>query len=135
MALSSSTFAYDGTDFAGWAAQPGQRTVEGELRDALDEVYSGWTGLGVAGRTDAGVHALGQVASFTGSTGPPPERAPAALNAVLPADVAAIAAEEAEDGFHARFSASGRSYRYRIWRRADVVALRASPLALVAAPV
>jgi tRNA pseudouridine38-40 synthase len=111
------TLEYDGTDFAGWAAQPGQRTVEGELRTALDEVFPGWKGLGVAGRTDAGVHALGQVASFTGSTGPPPERAPVALNGVLPGDVAAVTAEEVEDGFHARFSARGRSYVYRIWRR------------------
>jgi tRNA pseudouridine38-40 synthase len=111
------TLEYDGTDFAGWAAQPGQRTVEGALREALDDVFPGWTGLGVAGRTDAGVHALGQVASFTGSMGPPPEKAPVALNGVLPADVAVVAAEEAEDGFHARFSAKGRSYVYRIWRR------------------
>jgi len=117
MAVVKLTLEYDGTDFAGWAAQPEQRTVEGELRNALDEVFPGWTGLGVAGRTDAGVHALGQVASFTGSTGPPPERAPVALNGVLPGDVAAIAAEEAEEGFHARFSAKGRSYLYRIWRR------------------
>jgi len=111
------TLEYDGTDFAGWAAQPGQRTVEGELRTALDEVFPGWKGLGVAGRTDAGVHALGQVASFTGSTGPPPERAPVALTGVLSGDVAAVTAEEVEDGFHARFSAQGRSYVYRIWRR------------------
>ena len=117
MATLKLTLEYDGTDFAGWAAQPGQRTVEGELRTALDEVFPGWKGLGVAGRTDAGVHALGQVASFTGSTGPPPERAPVALNAVLPGDVAAVTAEEVEDGFHARFSARGRSYVYRIWRR------------------
>jgi tRNA pseudouridine38-40 synthase len=117
MAVVKLTLEYDGTDFAGWAAQPEQRTVEGELRNALDEVFPGWTGLGVAGRTDAGVHALGQVASFTGSTGPPPERAPVALNGVLPGDVAAIATEEAEEGFHARFSAKGRSYVYRIWRR------------------
>jgi len=117
MAVVKLTLEYDGTDFAGWAAQPERRTVEGELRNALDEVFPGWTGLGVAGRTDAGVHALGQVASFTGSTGPPPERAPVALNGVLPGDVAAIAAERAEEGFHARFSAKGRSYVYRIWRR------------------
>jgi tRNA pseudouridine38-40 synthase len=84
---------------------------------ALDEVFRGWAGLGVAGRTDAGVHALGQVASFTGSTGPPLERAPVALNGVLPGDVAVIGAEAAEDDFHARFSAKGRSYVYRIWRR------------------
>ncbi len=117
MATFKLTLEYDGTDFAGWAAQPGQRTVEGELSTALDQVFPGWTGLAVAGRTDAGVHALAQVASFTGSTGPPPGRAPVALNGVLAGDVAVVAAEEAEEGFHARFSARGRSYVYRIWRR------------------
>ena len=117
MATFKLTLEYDGTDFAGWASQPGQRTVEGELRTALDQVFPGWTGLAVAGRTDAGVHALAQVASFTGSTGPPPGRAPVALNGVLAGDVAVVAAEEAEEGFHARFSARGRSYVYRIWRR------------------
>jgi len=91
--------------------------VEGELRTALDQVFPGWTGLAVAGRTDAGVHALAQVASFSGTVGPPPARAPVALNGVLPGDIAVVAAEEAEDGFHARFSARGRSYVYRIWRR------------------
>ena len=117
MATFKLTLEYDGTDFAGWAAQPGQRTVEGELRTALDQVFPGWTGLAVAGRTDAGVHALAQVASFSGTAGPPPARAPVALNGALPGDIAVVAAEEAEDGFHARFSARGRSYVYRIWRR------------------
>ena len=117
MATFKLTLEYDGTDFAGWAAQPGQRTVEGELRTALDQVFPGWTGLAVAGRTDAGVHALAQVASFSGTAGPPPARAPVALNGVLPGDIAVMAAGEAEDGFHARFSARGRSYVYRIWRR------------------
>ena len=117
MAVVKLTLEYDGTDFAGWAAQPEQRTVEGELRTALDQVFPGWTGLAVAGRTDAGVHALAQVASFSGTAGPPPARAPVALNGVLPGDIAVVAAEEAEDGFHARFSARGRSYVYRIWRR------------------
>ena len=117
MATFKLTLEYDGTDFAGWAVQPGQRTVEGELRTALDQVFPGWTGLAVAGRTDAGVHALAQVASFSGTAGPPPARAPVALNGVLPGDIAVVAAEEAEDGFHARFSARGRSYVYRVWRR------------------
>jgi tRNA pseudouridine38-40 synthase len=111
------TLEYDGTGFSGWAAQPGLRTVEGELRAALDELYVGWGGLAVAGRTDAGVHALGQVASFEAEGGPPPERAAAALNGVLPDDVAAVASEAAPAGFSARFSATGRSYRYRVWRR------------------
>ncbi len=112
------TLEYDGTDFAGWAAQPGQRTVEGVLRGALDCVFPRWRRLAVAGRTDAGVHALGQVASFDADgAGPPPERAARALNAELPDDVAVLAAEGAPAGFHARFSARSRSYRYRIWRR------------------
>ncbi|MGH3036337.1 MAG: tRNA pseudouridine(38-40) synthase TruA, partial [Gaiellaceae bacterium] len=64
MAVLKLTLEYDGTGFAGWAAQPGLRTVEGEVRAALDRVYPSWEGLAVAGRTDAGVHALGQVASF-----------------------------------------------------------------------
>ncbi|HWM13032.1 MAG TPA: tRNA pseudouridine(38-40) synthase TruA [Gaiellaceae bacterium] len=112
------TLEYDGTEFSGWAAQPGLRTVEAELRAALDVVYPSWRGLAVAGRTDAGVHAIGQVASFSAEGGPPAERAAAALNGVLPDDVVATASEAAPDGFSARFSATGRSYRYRIWRRA-----------------
>jgi tRNA pseudouridine38-40 synthase len=112
------TLEYDGTGFSGWAAQPGLRTVEGDLRSALDDVYPSWDALSVAGRTDAGVHALGQVASFSADGGPPPERAAAALNGVLPDDVAVVTSEAAPDGFSARFSAVGRSYRYRVWRRA-----------------
>jgi tRNA pseudouridine38-40 synthase len=111
------TLEYDGTGFRGWARQPGERTVEASLRDALDAVYPDWGGLAVAGRTDAGVHATGQVASVSADGGPPPERAAAALNAALPDDVAVVAAEQAPDGFHARFSASSRAYRYRILRR------------------
>lgn len=113
------TLEYDGTDFSGWAAQPGLRTVEGGVRSALDSVYARWGGLAVAGRTDAGVHALGQVASFAAEEGPPPERAAQALNAELPDDVSALAGVEAPDGFHARFSARARSYRYRVFTRAS----------------
>ncbi|HZB85074.1 MAG TPA: tRNA pseudouridine(38-40) synthase TruA [Gaiellaceae bacterium] len=111
------TLEYDGTEFHGWAVQPGLRTVEGELRAALDEVYPEWSGLAVAGRTDAGVHAVAQVASFAAEGGPPPNRAAQALNGVLPDDVAAVASEAAADDFHARFSARARSYRYRVWHR------------------
>jgi tRNA pseudouridine38-40 synthase len=117
MSVVKLTFAYDGTEFAGWAAQPGLRTVEGELRAALDRVYGSWDGLAVAGRTDAGVHAHAQVASFSSDGGPPLDRAAAALNAVLPGDVAVLVGEAAPEGFNARFSARARSYRYRIWRR------------------
>jgi tRNA pseudouridine38-40 synthase len=111
------TLEYDGTEFAGWAAQPGLRTVEGELRAALDAVYPAWDGLAVAGRTDAGVHARGQVASFAADAGPPPERAAEALGAHLPDDVSVVASEQAAEDFHARFSARARTYRYRIWLR------------------
>jgi tRNA pseudouridine38-40 synthase len=108
---------YDGTGFRGWAAQPGLRTVEGELRWALGRVFPEWSRLAVAGRTDAGVHARGQVASVEVEGGPPAARTPEALNSLLPDDVAVVAAEEAPPDFHARHSARARSYRYRILRR------------------
>jgi tRNA pseudouridine38-40 synthase len=108
------TLEYDGREFHGWARQPGLRTVEGVLRDALDAVFPGWDGLAVAGRTDTGVHATGQVASFSARGGPPVSRAAEALNAALPDDVAVLEVEEAQEEFHARFSAKSRSYRYRV---------------------
>ena len=111
------TLEYDGTGFRGWAAQPGHRTVEGELRAGLDKLFPAWRGLAVAGRTAAGVHALANVASVEVDGGPPSERAAEALNSVLPGDVSVVAAERAPDGFHARHSARSRSYRYRIYRR------------------
>src|SRR5919206_2559414 len=89
------TLEYDGTGFRGWAAQPGLRAVEGVVREALGEVFPRWDSLAVAGRTDTGVHALGQVASVEVEGGPPVERAPQALNTALPDDVSIIAAEEA----------------------------------------
>jgi tRNA pseudouridine38-40 synthase len=111
------TLEYDGTEFRGWARQPGHRTVEGVVREALDTVFLQWDGLAVAGRTDAGVHATGQVASVDVEGGPPPERVAEALSTVLPDDVAVVAAEAAPQEFHARFSARSRSYRYRVLAR------------------
>ena len=111
------TLEYDGSGFRGWARQPEARTVERVLREALDAVFPAWSGLAVAGRTDTGVHATGQVASIRAKAGPPAERAAGALNAALPDDVAVVLAEEAEDGFSARFSARSRAYRYRLLRR------------------
>jgi tRNA pseudouridine38-40 synthase len=115
------TVAYDGTAFRGWARQPGERTVEGVLTQAIDAVYRGRAdvavAVAVAGRTDTGVHALANVISVDVGDGPPLERAAEALNAALPQDVAVVEAEEAPEGFHARHSARARSYRYRIWRR------------------
>ena len=119
------TVAYDGTAFRGWARQPAARTVEGELRRALEELYGSVEGLAVAGRTDAGVHALANVVSVDVEGGPPPERAAEALNGSLPEDVAVAAVEQAADGFHARFDARSRAYRYRIWRRRERSALEA----------
>jgi tRNA pseudouridine38-40 synthase len=111
------TLEYDGTGFRGWAAQPRLRTVESTFAAALAAVYRSSSGLAVAGRTDTGVHALGQVASVDVDGGPPVVRAAEALNAALPDDVSVVAAEEAAPDFHARHSARARSYRYRIYRR------------------
>ena len=111
------TLEYDGTRFRGWAAQPNLRTVEGVVREAVGWVYGRYENLAVAGRTDTGVHALGQVVSADVEGGPPIDKAAKALNTALPDDVSVIAAEEAEPEFHARHSARARRYRYRIWRR------------------
>ena len=120
------TLEYDGGEFHGWARQPGLRTVEGALRDALDVIYPrGWDGLAVAGRTDTGVHATGQVASVGVTEGPPAARAAEALNTALPPDVSVLAAENAPEGFHARFSATARSYRYVVLNRGERSALAA----------
>jgi tRNA pseudouridine38-40 synthase len=113
------TLEYDGTGFRGWAAQPGLRTIEGAVRDALGALFSSVEGLAVAGRTDTGVHALGNVFSAEVEGGPPAGRAAAALNTALPDDIAISSAEEAPAGFHARHSALARSYRYRLYRRRE----------------
>ena len=89
------TLAYDGTGFHGWARQPGRRTVEGEVAQALGAVYASVSGLVVAGRTDAGVHALANVVSVDVEGGPPADRAVPAVDSVLPADVAVCDAEAA----------------------------------------
>lgn len=111
------TLEYDGAAFAGWALQPGLRTIEGVLREALGQVYPGWGDLAVGGRTDAGVHASGQVVTLTVSVGPHPEHAAQAINTALPADVAVVEAREAPAGFNARFSATSRTYRYIVLTR------------------
>lgn len=108
------TLSYDGTGFRGWARQPGARTVEGTLAAALDRRYPGWTGLAVAGRTDTGVHALGQVVSVAVGAGPPAANAALALNAVLPPDVVVRSAVEVPESFNARYSARARTYVYRV---------------------
>ena len=113
------TLEYDGAGFHGWAAQPGLRTVEGVLRDSLATVFPSVSGLAVAGRTDTGVHALGNVVTLDVEGGPAPERIANASNAALPDDVAVVEVEEVAADFDARRSARSRSYRYRIWRRRE----------------
>jgi tRNA pseudouridine38-40 synthase len=107
---------YDGTAFRGWAKQPGQRTVQGELESALATVLREPIELTVAGRTDTGVHAEGQVASFTTDAEVPANLAQR-LNGLGPRDIAVTAAAAADDGFDARANALSRTYRYRILAR------------------
>lgn len=108
------TLAYDGTDFVGWQRQASGRSVQALLEDALSPIEGVPVTVIGAGRTDAGVHALGQVASvcLTHPIGAPELRR--ALNATLPPDVRVLAAETAQDGFNARYAARSKSYRYHI---------------------
>jgi tRNA pseudouridine38-40 synthase len=105
---------YDGSGFAGWAAQPGMRTVEGTLAEGLQTVLRHPVKLSVAGRTDAGVHASGQVVSFETEAGLEPQLVAYKATAVLPKDLALRRCVEAEESFDARMDARSRSYEYRI---------------------
>jgi tRNA pseudouridine38-40 synthase len=110
------TLAYDGTDFHGWQVQPGKPTVQGELQAALGRI-TGETPLPQgSGRTDAGVHALAQVASFTLHAPIPPENLLRALNRTLPPSIRVTEAKTAPSAFHARHSATAKTYEYRIFR-------------------
>jgi tRNA pseudouridine38-40 synthase len=115
MAFFKLTLAYDGADFSGWQAQPERRTVQGELERAWREITGDTVRVSVAGRTDAGVHAIGQVASVESATNIPPEALVLALNAKLSEDVAVQAVESAPDGFHATRDAKCKRYRYSIY--------------------
>lgn len=105
---------YDGTNFRGFQVQPGLRTVQGELEKAIAQLTKTETKIIGAGRTDAGVHALGQVVSFSTASTIPIERFSIALNSCLPADLRVRSAEEVAEDFHARFSARWKTYRYLI---------------------
>ena len=121
------TLEYDGADFNGWQAQPGdQRTVQAVLEAAIAQVTGARIRVAGASRTDAGVHALGQVASAEIPTQLAPAALQRAVNGVLPADVAVVGSELAPDDFHARFSALGKLYRYRVWNGAIRSPLRAA---------
>ena len=106
--------AYHGAGFAGWASQPGERTVQEELEGALAQVLGGAPKLTVAGRTDAGVHAWGQVASFETDGAEPADSLARALNALTGDDLTVWSAARAPDGFDARRDAVSRTYCYRV---------------------
>lgn len=110
------TLSYDGTDFHGWQFQPGCRTVEGVLEAALSALEGGQVDVHGASRTDQGVHALGQSASFVSRSRIPLEKYAEVVNGRLPRDLRAIAARGAPPEFHARFSAAGKRYRYSLDR-------------------
>ena len=110
------TLAYDGTDFRGWQVQPGLPTVQGILAEAVEHITGEQVLPQGSGRTDAGVHALAQVASFPLAAPIPPENLRRALNRALPAAIRILAAETVPFEFHARHSAKSKWYEYRIFR-------------------
>ena len=116
------TVEYDGTEFAGWQIQPRERTVQRALEDAVRVLFQESVNVSAAGRTDAGVHATGQVVHFRTQTYRTPHVVIYGLNANLPPDVRVKSAEIVEPDFHARFSARWRSYAYRISRAPTAVA-------------
>ena len=142
------TLAYDGTDFAGWQWQPQQRTLQGELQATLKRITQEDIKCAASGRTDAGVHALGQVVSFDSETYLSPAELTKALNAELPEDMLVFEVSEAPLGFHAQREAIRKRYRYviqdgrlpdlfdrkyvwHIYRRLEVEAMQAAARALV----
>jgi tRNA pseudouridine38-40 synthase len=108
------TLSYDGTDFHGWQRQPGLRTVAGVLEEALHQLTGEPAATTASGRTDAGVHALGQVASFLTGSRHSTKTIVRALNALLPPDVRVLGAEEKAVDFHATLDATSKRYRYVI---------------------
>jgi len=110
------TLTYDGTAYHGWQVQPGLATIQGELQAAIHRLLGESPLPQGSGRTDAGVHALGQVASFPLEAPIPPENLQRALNRTLPASIRVLEALRVEDTFHARHSAIAKTYEYRIFR-------------------
>jgi len=115
------TIAYDGTDFCGWQRQENGRTVQEEIETALFKMHDRPVTLAGSGRTDAGVHSAGQAANFqTDIDSIPPDRFKFALNSLIPHDVRILESREVESGFHARFSAKSRLYRYQFICRPSI---------------
>ena len=106
---------YDGTEYCGWQIQPNGVTVQQRLKEAVEAVTGEDVCVTGSGRTDAGVHAAGQVAHFDTSASIPPERFAMALNTALPSDIRVLSSEVAPEGFHARFCAKKKTYRYRMY--------------------
>jgi tRNA pseudouridine38-40 synthase len=113
------TLEYDGTDFYGWQVQPDRRTVQGEVERAIADISQERVRIHGASRTDAGVHATGQVASFATSSRLAADAMKKALNAVLAEDVSVVGCDDVAEGFHARHDATGKHYRYTIVNRAE----------------
>ena len=114
------TLAYDGSAFHGWQVQPGKPTIQGTLADAIESLTGEKLLPQGSGRTDAGVHALAQVATFQTASSIPAANFRIVLNDRLPAAIRVLAVDEMPDDFHARHSARAKRYHYRIWR-GDVV--------------
>jgi len=111
------TLAYRGTEFSGWQCQPGKRTVQECLESTLEKIWGHKMSLQGSGRTDTGVHALGQVASFNARPLHPAVVLQRALNANLPHDLRVVKCQLVSPAFHARFDARGKTYRYLIWNQ------------------
>ena len=108
------TVQYDGTKYCGWQKQPNSPGIQGEIEYAIYEITKEKVNITGSGRTDAGVHALGQVANFKTNSNIPASRIPDALNAKLPKDISIIDCEEVDEDFHSRYSAKGKIYRYSV---------------------
>lgn len=107
--------AYEGTDFAGWQLQPRERTVQGELEIALEKIFDQPVRVHGSGRTDSGVHAMGQAAHFDCPVGRENVQWQRALNSLLPRDVRVLDVQKVDDDFHSRYSATGKVYEYTLW--------------------
>lgn len=110
------TVAYDGTEFHGWQVQPGRATIQGVLQEIVSGIEGEPVHVAGSGRTDAGVHALGQVAAFGLKNPIPPDNLRKAINRLLPPAVRIVRAEEVDADFHPRFDAVAKTYRYTIFR-------------------
>lgn len=113
------TIQYDGSGFSGWQIQPGSRTVQGDIQSCLGRICGAPVKINGTSRTDAGVHALGQRATFCLETGIPVERLKPVMNSMLPGDIKITEAVEMPEDFHARFNSKGKKYIYRIMNLAE----------------